>query len=168
MNKKLTTSLFVILLANSVIYAQSGDVEMDLRLGLGMVSFQPELHTTLAIEAELNKKLTPYFTVAPSFIYDNTNEETGKDDGLLQLNLNGFVSPFRNNRRNDFRLGGGIGYSFLTVNRYQNRNSLGFNIIVENSFSITEKYFIGIKGYAQHFINRGNAWGLMLKVGMEF
>lgn len=101
------------LFAFSAAKAQSGDVEMDLRLGIGMTDFQPIDKASLAIEMELNKKFTPYFTVAPSIMYDKSERELGKNSSLLQLNLNGFVSPFRNNRRNDFRLGGGIGYSFL-------------------------------------------------------
>lgn len=160
----LSLLLFVFSAAN----AQSGDVGMDLRLGIGATHFQPIDKTSLAVEMELNKKFTPYFTVAPSIMYDKSERELGKNSSLLQFNLNGLVSPFRNNLRNDFRLGGGIGYSFLTLNSSEDRNSLGFNIIVENSFFVKENFFIGIKGYTQYFLNKDVGVGLMLKAGMEF
>ena len=168
MYRKNLLILLLALFAFSAAKAQSGDVEMDLRLGIGMTDFQPIDKVSLAIEMELNKKFTPYFTAAPSIVYDKSEREQGKNSSLLQFNLNGFVSPFRNNRRNDFRLGGGIGYSFLSLNSSENRNSLGFNIIVENSFFIKENLFIGIKGYTQYFLNKDVGVGLMLKAGMDF
>lgn len=174
MNKKIVTTYIVALFAILSVNAQSGEyselgnVEMDIRAGLGISGYEPQGKSFFVYEFELNKKFTPYFTVAPSIISNKVGQSDDNDTSLLQLNMNAFISPFRNNRRNDFRIGGGAGYSFLGLGYGISRNSFCANMIVENTFHINHTLFIGIKGFMQAFANKDNHLGLMLKIGAYF
>ena len=50
---------------------------------------------------------------------------------------------------------------------FDNSNSLGFNIIIENSYLITDKFLVGLKLFTQPYNNGDINSGLMSKCGLK-
>ena len=116
-------------------------------------------------EYELDAKLSDYFTVAPSIVLNVVDKWKSDSEKLFQANMNVFLSPFRNNRRNDFRVGSGL--SFYKFNQPVIRSAFGFNLIVEDSYSINDRFFIGVKAFMQPYFNRESSSGVLLKAGIN-
>jgi hypothetical protein len=56
----------------------------------------------------------------------------------------------------------------LLYNEYQfeNRNLIGMNIILEDTYSITERLILGLKVFTQPYIGNINS-GILLKIGVK-
>ncbi len=52
-------------------------------------------------------------------------------------------------------------------NDFDKRNSLGYNIIIENSYLLTDKYLLGLKLFTQSYNNGDINSGVMLKFGLR-
>lgn len=155
----------VILFFTLNINAQEGDRDIDLRVGLGFLKLKEGNALLAASEYEFNAKLSDYFTVAPSIALSIADKSMGDSEKLFQANLNAFVSPFRNNRRNDFRIGGGL--SFYKFNQPAIRSAFGVNLIIEDSYMINNRFFIGAKAFMQPYFNKQLSYGILLKVGVN-
>lgn len=164
--------------------AQDAESKMDLRFGIG-TSFlgAGDMHTIM-LENEGNLKVNRYFSVSGGLGYAKSDRGVFEQASFIQLNTNVFISPFQNTRKNDFRIGTGLSwYSISDVYQslalYQNgqiidldheldkRNSIGFNIIIENSYSITQKLLLGLKLFTQRYQNEDINSGIMLKFGVK-
>lgn len=155
----------------------------DLRIGIGSSILGTGDLVTTMMENELNIKFNNYFTGAVGLAFANAK---GYNRGATfwQGNGNLFISPFRNNRNYDLRLGGG--FTVYTIEDYypslieridgivvdidyafQNRQAFGFSIIVENTIAISQKMVLGLKLFTQPYSNYDINSGVMLKLGVR-
>jgi len=183
MNTKVFILLSAILFSLHAV-GQENTNKFDFRLGAGVSLQGTGDMRTFNYENEVNYQLNRYFTSSISINLGRSNYGVFETSSFLQGNLNIFISPFRNNRRFDFRLGTGITY--YNVNdayilykhwvggvlvyadyEFDNRNSLGFNIIIENTYLLTDKFLVGLKLFTQPYINSDINSGVMLKLGLK-
>lgn len=177
--------LITILLTISVfIAAQNSTSKFDIRLGSGISFLSSGDMTTSIYENELNYKLNPYLSNSLAIDFGRSNRGVYENVSLFQANFNGFISPFKNNLRNDFRIG--VGLSFIDISKVylqstefvndqlvrqvfliDMKNGLGVNLILENTFMINKRFFVGIKLFSQHYFKINTNSGVMLKCGMK-
>lgn len=177
--------LVILLFISSLsVIAQSGnDVpsRFDLRLGVGTSLLGSGDMWTFMSETELNAKLNNYLATGISIGFGQSSKGIFEQASFAQGNLNFLVSPFTNTKRNDFRIGTGVSIyrvndvfrsSTFTVEdvRVENyifdeRSSLGGNIIIENTYSVTPRVLIGVKVFTQPYLNGDINSGIQLRVG---
>jgi hypothetical protein len=165
MCRKIIVSLCLIICPVLAVNTQGRDSDTDLRIGLGFSTLKQGNVFLVLSEYELDAKLSDYFTVAPSIVLNVVDKWKSDSEKLFQANMNVFLSPFRNNRRNDFRIGSGL--SFYKFNQPVIRSAFGFNLIVEDSYSINDRFFIGVKAFMQPYFNRESSSGVLLKAGIN-
>jgi len=163
--------------------AQLSEKKFDLRIGAGSTLLGSGDMVTFTYENELNYRLTPYFTSGLSFAFGKSNYGVFETSSYIQGNLSFFLSPFKNNCYNDFRLGLGISVNNVTdayvqSEYYENgvivdvdhviekRNAFGYNIIIEDSYRFSEKFLIGLKLFTQPYINGDINSGALIKFGI--
>lgn len=156
----------------------------DLRFGAGGSILGTGDHRPTMFETEINYKLNSYLSSSASFAYGSEKNTSFGGASFTQGNLNGFVSPLRNNRKSDFRIGGGLSlYSIsdfyfaesnFTQNnveirhyRFDSRKSIGTNIIIENTLNITSRILISAKVFTQPYLNGDINTGWQLKAGVR-
>ena len=174
----------ILLIAAIQLNAQDIQRKFDVRFGIGISLLGTGDMTTINFENEINYKINHYFTGSFSLNYGTGNSGLYETSTYFQGNLNIFISPFKNSRRNDFRIGTGLSImnitdsyfienfnieSGLTSTYYlDKRNSYGINIIIENTFSITERLLIGLKLFTQPYISNGDInSGILFKLGLK-
>ncbi|SRR5690554_571681 len=168
MQKQIIISLFLILFTVMAVNAQMGEKDADIRVGLGVSQFKGEEGLLLLSEYELNAKLSDYFTIAPSIILEHDANLDIESANFFQANLNAFGSPSRNDRQNDFRMGGGLSFYRLSQRGdYATRSALGLNLMLENTYTFNDFFLIGIKAFIQPYFNRDIHYGAFLKVGIN-
>lgn len=182
MNKK-AILLFLLSLIFFATNAQTKDKKVDIRLGAGM-TYIDKNSSIPTFEVETNRKLTPYFAVGASIAFGRDAADKFNMTSFEKVQLNLFVSPFKNNRRNDFRIGAGIGYFDIAgyqaigmlfdpkeTKHYSYKNSsFGFNFSAENSYMLTDRFFIGIKAFVEPYLKEtvNTNYGAMLRLGVKF
>ncbi|MCT4665493.1 MAG: hypothetical protein N4A45_09700 [Flavobacteriales bacterium] len=165
--------------------AQEKKSQLDYQFGAGMSFLGSGDISTILFENEVNYKINQYFS---SSIGINIAKRNGHHSvvtaSFLQGNLNAFFSPFKNNNKYNFRFGGGCSLMDISYNTYGalklqngivqgqhpkliNKTILGFNIIIENSYTIKEKYIIGFKLFTQPFYDGNINSGSILKMGIK-
>ena len=165
----------------------SNKFDLKIGSGLGFITWGDLL--AVCFENEFNYKINKYFTVAVSFGIGRsigTGRGEWKDHSdYLQGSVNAFVSPFRNNRRNNFRIGGGYTYinettaymssasyyppdetAYDITYAYDQNSSHCFNVIIEDEFKITPRILIGGKLFLTGNIDSAVLWGGMIKFGV--
>lgn len=165
MYKAIILSFFLIISSVSAINAQDRDI--DVRIGVGISGFKTESNLLNMTEYELNVKWTDYFTVAPSIVLNHGDDWDLDQANFFQANLNAFGSPFRNNRQNDFRIGGGLSFYKLNQVGSATRSAFGLSIIVEDSYMLSDRFFIGIKAFIQPYFDKDMNTGILLKAGFN-
>lgn len=181
MNKK-TILLFLLSLVFFGTNAQTKDKRVDIRLGAGM-TYIDKNSSISTFEVETNRKLSSYFAVGASLAFGRDAADKFNMTSFEKVQLNLFVSPFKNNRRNDFRIGAGIGYFDIagyqatgmqfdaeaTKHHSYKNSSFGFNFSVENSYMLTNRFFIGIKAFAEPYLKEtiNTNYGAILKLGVK-
>ncbi|NPA35603.1 MAG: hypothetical protein GXO47_02025 [Chlorobi bacterium] len=214
--KKLSLFILLTVFVNSYAQEEPARKKFDIRFGLGWSLLGTGDLGAFNFENEFNFRFSRYFTASASFSFGRVTSEREDviianlvdDSGnivyssteilnwphygsFLQGNINIFISPFRNNRFNDFRIGAGIsvynmseayvqGYSsvpdewrpvygdyFVTWDD-DKRTSLGWNLIIEDTFIFKEKFLIGVKAFTQPYINGDINSGFMGKLGYVF
>jgi hypothetical protein len=180
--KNLVLTVALLLVGFATKAQEIGSNKTDLRLGVGMSLLGTGDMRAVMVENEANFQLGRYFTFAGGLGYAKSNQGVRRQASFFQLNANIFLSPFTNLRKNDFRLGGGLSWysvsdvfessrTFLNGQiedidySLSNRTSFGFNIILEHTYSISEKHLIGFKAFTQPYLNGDMNSGIMLKVG---
>ena len=179
------TFLFIIVIAFSLpAIGQEKSNKLDLRLGAGISLLGSGDMVAFNYENEINYKLNQYFTSSLSINLGRSNWGVAEMASFTQGNLNVFISPFKNNNRFDLRLGTGLTYynvsdayrlSSIIVNGeivgdtylLDNRNSFGYNVIIENSYLLNNKFLIGLKLFSQPYFNGDINSGLLLKLGLK-
>lgn len=172
-----------LLIALSGAYAQIYS-KADIRIGVARTILGTGDIRTTTFETELNYKINSFFTTAVSLNYGIGDDQTIGTASYIQGNTNIFISPFRNTRVFDFRLGGGLSYylvsditaqstscgpngCFVDEYVYDRRRELGYNIITEFVYRINESYLVGFKLYTQPYFNGDINSGLMIKFGIK-
>ena len=208
--------LFVLMIVNAFAQDEPVRKKFDLRFGAGWSLLGTGDLGAVNFENEFNFKFSRYFTASASFNFGRVASE--REDiftayyvdasgnvvnssttvfnwphygTFLQGNMNIFISPFRNNRMNDLRIGAGISVYNMAeayVQAYSSvpedwkpvygdyfvfweddkRTSFGWNIIIEDTFTIKEKFLIGVKAFTQPYMNGDINSGFMGKVGYIF
>ena len=173
---------------NNSLVKQDYSHKFDLKIGTGLGFMGWGDGITLCFENEFNYQINRYFTVAAGLGIGRSLGE-GRDEwkhhkDYLSGSVNGFFSPFRNNRRNNFRVG--IGYTYINETNayvssisYENnipydieytndkRSSHCFNVILEDEFKITTRLMIGGKVFFTAGIQEGGVIsGGMVKFGV--
>ena len=183
MNTKLFIFISVIFFSIQAI-GQENSNKLDIRLGTGISLLGSGDMITFNYENELNLKLNHYLTSSVSINLGRSNYGVKETASFIQGNVNVFISPFKNDKRLDFRVGTGLTYYNIsdafessqnwengvlvdTNYEFDNRNSLGFNIIIENSYLLTDNFLVGLKLFTQPYINGDINSGLMLKFGLK-
>lgn len=175
----ITAVLFVV---NS--YAQDSESKFDLRFGIGSSLLGTGDMLTIMVENELNIKLNNYFTLGEGLGFAKSENSDFQEASFLQLNSNIYLSPFRNNRKNNFRVG--VGLSWYSISdwyrssatyqngklidseyEFDNRNSIGINLIIEKTYSISDKLFLGLKLFSQPYQNGDINSGILVILGVK-
>ena len=170
--------LAALLLCASQIQAQETSQNLDVRVGTGISILGTGDMLTTVFENELNYKINNYITGGSSINFGNSTNGVHKSSSFVQGNLNLFFSPFKNSVKNDFRIGAGMSYykinDFKRVSSmndiyYHNSNriSLGYNFIIEDSYTFKNKFIIGAKLYTQPYQNGDINSGFMIKTGLK-
>jgi hypothetical protein len=167
-----------------IAYAQSTKSKFDCRFGVGSSFLGSGDMRGVMFENELNFTPNTHLAVGLSVGYGKSDEGVYVLASFIESNANVYLSPFKNNKRNDFRLGAGISYftvsdSYLSSMEWTGnvlidadyefdlRSSYGLNFIIEDSYMITDKFLLGLKIYTQSYFNGDINSGLMLKIGMK-
>ena len=128
--------------------------------------------------------MSQIFTGAATLNYGHSNFGVYKSASFLQGNLNFFLAPFGNTSRNVFRVGTGLSYYRVTdvrkntlvcgvgqtaeeVISYETRDALGYNVIIENTYAITDRFLIGLKLFSQPYLNGDINSGVLIKGGLK-
>jgi len=182
--KTKTMILISFLFLTIQVIGQENTKKIDFRLGAGISLLGTGDMLTFNYENELNLKLNHYFTSSLSLNLGKSINDNYSTSSFVQGNLNVFISPFKNSKRNDFRVGTGLTYykiseTYYTSAQYENgvlvdiqynlenRRSYGFNVIIEDTYLLTDKFLIGLKLFTQPYYNGDINSGAMLKFGMR-
>lgn len=182
---KKTVILFIVFVSGLSLMAQVNTHKFDFKIGTGIGLMGSGDLTALCFENELNYKLNSYITTSVSVGIGRTPKDIYRHNDYLLGSLNLFISPFKNTRRNNFRIGGG--YTLInetcvydqhmydhmlngtfTEERYNSeleymtRIVSGFSMILENEYMISSKFLIGGK----LFITGGKSEGGVISGGM--
>jgi hypothetical protein len=179
------TFLLITLIVFSLpVIGQEKADKLDLRLGAGISLLGRGDMRTFNYENEINYTLNNYFSSSLSINLGRSNYGVFEMASFTQGNLNFYLSPFKNNKRFDFRIGTGLTYYGISdsykhyyeyingqlVNidyTFENRISFGYNIVIENSYLLTDRFLIGIKLFSQPYFNGDKNSGILLKLGLK-
>ncbi len=176
---KNTIALLLVLFAVTGLSAQEKESKFDVKFGTGMGFMGYGDMITISFENELNYKINRYFAASVSIGYGKGDWGVHIHTDYLMASGNLFFSPFRNNRRNNFKIGAG-GSLFNHTNFYESAwysesgpvydfyriRTTGFNVIVEDEYRVHSNLLIGGKLFMTAGIQQGGILsGGMLKVG---
>jgi hypothetical protein len=173
--------LFFLLVTACQLTAQTSTI--DLRSGLGTYRTGTLDMRGLMLETEVNYTFHPKLAVSGQLGFGRSTYGVGELSTFVASNATLFWSPFGNYLRNDFRLGAGVGFgdindAFLsraetrngvlvdTDHTFSQRGGFGFNLVLENSYALSERLLVGGKLFVQSYSGTGNT-GLLLKVGVR-
>jgi hypothetical protein len=182
--KKYVLIVFVVLFSILMVFADEDTRKFDFRTGLGYSFLGTGDMSGVYIENELNYKLSHYLTSSVSFGLGECFSGVLRAAAYLQGNVNLFLSPFKNTGKYDLRVGVGLSLNKVfdirqnyfnnidegvyDVYSYENRSSIGYNIIIEYSYTIYDNYLIGVKLYTQPYENGDINSGISFKFGWHF
>jgi len=162
--------------------AQESDSKFDLRIGIGSSFLGSGDILAGTLENELNYKINNTFSTSGSLAFGKSKYDRYGAATFFQLNVNIYLSMFPRMIRNDFRIGTGLSYYSVSSARvsifqlpgeserisyrFEDDNTLGLNVILENTYSISKKLLIGAKAFIQPYINGDINSGLLLKFGV--
>ena len=182
---RIKTIILIVLIAFSLpVIGQEKTDNLDFRLGAGVSLLGTGDITTFNYENEINYKLNPYFTSSASLNFGRSSQGVSKIASLVQGNINIYFSTFKNNKRFDFRVGTGLTFYNISDARqtgnflvngvladedyeFRKRNSFGYSFIIENSYLLTDRLFVGLKLFTQPYFNGDINSGLLFKLGFK-
>ena len=178
--------LFICLLATSNVglLAQDTNPRTDLRIGTGLSLLGSGDMWAHLLDVELNQAFSSKFAYGLGLASGRSNNEVFETASFCQINANAYLSPFGNDRQNDFRIGLGLTYYWVSDAFVQSRffeqgvvvsenvifdqrSSLGANIIIENTFNLSESLLLGLKLFSQPYSNGDINSGVLLKFGVR-
>jgi len=180
--KKYLVIILIIMAAQ--LNAQDKQEKFDIKFGIGISLLGTGDMTTINFENELNYKYNHHFSTSFTLNYGRSNSGVYMTSSYIQGNLNIYISPFKNNRKNNFRIGTGlsimnisdshcieqecgVGIKQSSPCHYNRRNSFGLNIIIEDTYSINDRFLIGLKLFTQPYSNGDINSGLLIKCGLK-
>lgn len=160
--------------------AQENTHKFDFKVGYGYGFLMMPVMYTFGIENELNFKLNNYFSTSISIGYGKSDHGVDIHSDYVIGSANIFISPFKNNKSNNFKIGSG--YSFFNLTdiylldgwseyySYFSGTVGGFNVIFEDEQMIFSKFLIGVNVsflnishyYSPNFINCSVKLGILL------
>ena len=154
----------------------------SLQFGLGSSFLGSGDIFTGVFEAELGYKLNPYLSTAFGInsAFGYRNSELREYTTYQQGNTNIYFSPFRNDRKVDFKLGTGFSANYVLDRRInylssffptylnESRFSVGANMIIETTFALKNNFLLSLKGFIQPYANSDINSGILIKVGKVF
>ncbi len=169
--------------SQSSVTSSSSSSSFDFNFGVGTSFIGAGDFVTLMFENEVGLNLNPYFATSLSLGYGKSNYGAFDAVSFLQTNLNLFISPFKNVKRNNFRIGLGIAHyksdyyyrsSVWFINEevvdeeyiFKMENTFGTSIVLENTYLITSKMMLGVKLFSILHGGPTNS-GVVLRVGMK-
>jgi len=176
----LLITLVAIITTNLI--AQENSSKFDYKLGTGISIMGSGDLFVLSFENELNYKLTNYISTSLGIGIGRSVQTIDRNNNYLLGGLNLFVSPFRNDKKNNFKFG--LGYTLINesvtykvyitnpnnvwpIHNYYSNVLNCFNVIIEDEKKITSKYLIGGKLFMTAGIKEGGVLiGGMLKLGV--
>lgn len=182
--KKCFLLSFLLFCSLSSIYAQESDRIADLRVGLGLSLLGSGDLWAHSLDVEFNQTFSPLLAYSVGLATGRSNNGVFETASYFQSNANIYFSPFKNNRRNDFRIGTGLSYNWVSDAYIQSRlfdggvvvsenvvfdqrSSLGVNIIIENTVMLSDRLLLGLKLFSQPYFNGDINSGAMLKFGVR-
>ena len=177
--KKIGLIIIAILLVLSV-SSQDNISKLDFKVGAGVAFMGLGDSEVISFENEFNYKINNYITTSISMGIGRSIDNKINHNDYIQGSLNMFISPFRNDKKNNFKLGAGYtlisetrAYSSNGINEldsqysYHSRTLNAFSIIIEDEYLISEKFLIGAKLFSTASISQGGiVGGAMLKLGI--
>lgn len=175
--------LLLSLLADTAFAQYIDSSTVDIKVGLGPSYLKTGTILIGKAEVELTKKWNTYISQAVSVsggygdvqFYDKY-ASASQSAFTTHIDANIFLSPFSNNRYDNFKLGTGVSVMYVSEkypiqNIYlppPHRVSLGYNLIIENEVALSRRYLIGVKAMMQTYLNKDIATSVFLKVGRKF
>jgi hypothetical protein len=184
---------FLFFFALSVAQAQDKPSTIDFKFGVGVALLGTGDYSLYRFESELTKKW--HSLISSSFAFNVGAGYRGGTAGYLyhvnsyHADLNLFLSPFGNQRRNNLKMGTGLTwiYANVTASRgssevydptnktytrvetfsTETRKASGFSMIVEDEMSIGAKYLLGVKIIVQPYTNADILSSISLKFGIK-
>ncbi len=158
--------------------------KLDFRVGWGVSLLGTGDMVTVVYENELNYKINNYLTSSLSINLGRSNYGIFETTSFTQGNLNIYLSPFKNRKRTDFRVGTGLteysvsdayiyqqtfrnGKLIYTEYQIETRSTYGLNFVIERSSLITDKLLVGVKLYTQPYFNGDINTGILVKMGFK-
>jgi len=177
--------LTILAFSTIAVFGQKETKKLDVRVGSGVSLLGSGDVIAYNYETELNYLLNNYISSSLSIDFGGRNMEENVYSNFIQANVNLFVHPFRNNRIVDLRIGTGLSYlnisdSFMSSAHYvdgvlvdvnyraEQRKSWGVNIIIENTYRLSDQILIGVKLFSQPYFNGDINSGALLKLGYIF
>lgn len=162
------------------LFAQERNSGFDVKFGAGFGFMGSGDMLTCSFENELNFTINKYLTAAASFGYGKGESGVHSHTAYTMGSANIFISPFRNNKRNNFRIGGGASIFTHTnvylktfdehggeiYGLYRDRTT-GFNVILEDQQRIGSHLMIGAKLFLTGGVAQGGiVSGAMITAGV--
>jgi len=182
--KKIAILLILVVSITNAFSQDGNKPSIDVRFGIGISLLGTGDMQTTMFENEINYKISNFFAASCNIAYGKSDKGVSISASFIQMNLNTYISPFKNNKKNNFRIGAGISrYTASDVsstgdlvengeivgpfNEFEKRVSIGLNIIIENTYDITEKLMVGGKLFTQPYINGDLNSGILVKFGVK-
>lgn len=180
---KLHLTLVVLLLTISNLASQNYNKDFSYKLNSGWGFLGDGDLPTLSLENEFAYNINHYLSTSLILGIGRNMETSKANSDYLFGSFDMYISPFENNKRNNFKIGGGYTYidisnTYVIVrfydsgekydfyNYYPNRQH-AFNIIIEDEFKINSRFMIGLKSYTIGNNDQGGILsGVSLKLGI--
>jgi hypothetical protein len=167
------------------ISAQTANNKIDFKFGIGQTFLGSGDKYALSCENELSYKLNHFFSTSVSLGFGKSNNGIIQAIAFYHENLNIYFSPFTNAKKHDLKIGAGISnmnISNLYMSRidYDNnyvtdidyygtykKSTIGYNIILEDDISLSDRFILGIKAFVQPYIDGDVNSSLQIRFGIK-
>jgi hypothetical protein len=155
---------------------------MTMQIGAGLLLAGTGDVVCRQMETELSVKLNNYFTFAGNITFGKSVGSDFDQSAFYQFNTNILVSPFKNSRKNDFRIGTGLSISdvtdvYDTERMFENnqlvytkavidkRTSTGVNFILDYQHQASQRFIVGARLINQQYTNGDINTGFLVRMG---
>lgn len=162
------------------ISAQQYSNKFDFKVGAGIVLIEKGTYNS-CFENEIGYKLNKFLAASMAISTGRSIASSVEHNDYLQGGLSLFVSPWKNNNRNNLKLG--IGYALMNKSKtnlhyifddskykkeymYSSDVVNGINFILENEYRINTLFTVGGKMYVGMFERSNFVYGAMLRFGI--
>lgn len=163
------------------ISAQEYSNKFEFKIGTGIVLIEKGTYNS-SFENEISYKFTKFLAASMAINTGRSIDSSIEHNDYLQGGLNFFVSPWKNIKRNNFKLG--IGYALMNKSKtkqsyifneseykkvyiYSSNVVNGINFILENDYKINSLFTVGGKVYLGMFERSDLNYGAMLRFGIS-